>query len=246
MKIFGFFGLLSSAQEVNFDLSRLNNRRTNSIILTNRLAAIYAINTGISSYGEYVMSNFFGDKEWKYGCWGQINGEEIPSGLGEPLDPIDQLFHDWKKCSECINLDFSSSSMDDFWANFWSSIDFDSASKRFVCKSTTEAHRARCKCDEALAYGIVQNLDFFNANYEVQNGFDFETSCRPHPKNVNIDKGTCSNDGDNQRKCCGEYPQRFPYDDKAGCIQCCNAASAIYNVHRHSCCGAVLGSVGCQ
>ena len=29
------------------------------------------------------------------------------------------------------------------------------------------------------------------------------------------------------------------------CMQCCNAASAIYNVNRHSCCGDVLGSVGC-
>jgi len=244
MKIFGFFGLLSSAQEVKFDVSRRNTRLDNSINLTNLMAAVYA---EYASEWEYVMSNFFNEKEWKYGCWGQINGNEIQAGIGEPLDAIDYHFRKWKRCRECINLDFSSSSTDDIWAGFWNSwIDFDYESKRFVCQDTNDAHRARCKCDDALAYGIVENLGSFHSYYEVLNGFDFEMYCRPHPKNPNIDNGTCGNDGDNQRKCCGEYPQRFPYDDKAGCIQCCDAASATYNVHRHSCCGAVLGSVGCQ
>jgi hypothetical protein len=132
----------------------------------------------------------------------------------------------------------------------------------------------------------------FATNEILQNGFDFDTTCQPHPKNPNNGGGaggSCDNIGDNVRRCCGEYPQekvnlcsgrlatrnatgrrktrplaklersfaivifdfldlelkRFPYDDKAGCMQCCDAASKIYNVNRHGCCDGILGTVGC-
>ena len=42
-----------------------------------------------------------------------------------------------------------------------------------------------------------------------QNGFDFESSCKPHPKNPNNGGGaggSCDNGGVNQRQCCGDYP----------------------------------------
>jgi len=262
MKIFGLFGTLSAAKEFKFDLSRLNDTSTrravdisNIMLVSSMIANSYAYLADkpelVTIFETKINKN---DKNvWEYGCWGQVNQDEIQSGLGEPLDSFDSAFQNWKRCQECRSLDFGSSSMDDYFANMkegnlkWS----DSAIRRLVCVSEADIYRRRCECDEALAFALVQKSGDFNSEYELQNGFNFEASCKPHPKNPNNGGGgggggSCNNGGESQRHCCGEFPQRFPYDDKAGCMQCCNAATAIYNVNRHSCCGEVLGSVGCQ
>ena len=93
------------------------------------------------------------------------------------------------------------------------------------------------------------------------------------PNSAGGDNGVCwrFKDGESQRKCCGDYAQeksrksalpfkqkndmtnfglvnkRFPYDDKAGCMQCCNTWSQgarIYNVRKGECLGDVLSKGG--
>jgi len=266
MKIFGVFGVLSSAEEFKFDMSRLNDtstRSSNIITLSNLMAEDYA---------RFACKPDYNKREWNYGCWGQINEEEVQSGLGEPLDAIDRVFQSWKRCQECRNLDFGSSSLSDYFANMI--LDYDQKTMRFICNSEIDAYRARCQCDEALAFGIVQNFDVFNSDFELENGFDFEKICDLPSKNkwwIGInrrnkrhaghsrhsqprnsaggDNGVCwrFKDGESQRKCCGDYPQRFPYDDKAGCMQCCNTWSQgarIYNVRKGECLGDVLSKGG--
>ena len=89
MKILGVFGVLSSAEEFKFDMSRLNDtstRSSNIITVSNLMAEDYARFAGKPDYNKRV---------WKYGCWGQINEEKVQSGLGEPLDAIDRVFQSW-------------------------------------------------------------------------------------------------------------------------------------------------------
>ena len=160
MKIFVFFGVFSSAQEFKFDLSRINDTRTRSsslVTVSNLIAEDYARFSGKPEYNK---------RDWSYGCWGQINKDEVQSGLDEPLDEIDRAFQNWKRCQECRNLDFGSSSLDDYFANLI--LDFDPETMRFICNSEVDAHKARCQCDEALAFEIVQNLDDFNSDFELE------------------------------------------------------------------------------
>jgi hypothetical protein len=53
------------------------------------------------------------ERQWNYGCWGQINDDEVQSGLGEPLDEIGNAFKVGKRCEECRNADFGISIADD-------------------------------------------------------------------------------------------------------------------------------------
>ena len=114
MKIFGFFGVLAIAQEHKLNLRMLNDTRPRSIniiSMTNIMGHDYAYMADKPELADIFRENSL----WKYGCWGQTNDDKIQSGLGEPLDAIDQLFQDWKKCTECTNLDFGSSSLSDYF-----------------------------------------------------------------------------------------------------------------------------------
>jgi len=236
MKLFGFLAVFSSAKEVEFDFNFETSRTgTNNV---NQNVMFYAQMAGI----DFIQ---FSNKEWQYGCHGQISGAEARPGHGEALDVIDQLFQDWRRCKECMDIDFEDTCDID---NVAYEVGMDPATGRIECSANVNCPKARCECDEALAWGIIENWGDYNLENELQNGFDFDTACQPHPKNPNNGGGaggSCDNVGDNVRRCCGEYPQRFPYDDKAGCMQCCDAASKIYNVNRHGCCGGILGTVGC-
>ena len=113
MKIFGFFGVFSSAQELEFDLSRFNITSTRSNVLKAfwdvgsdvHTAAVFADEYDYM-YSTTYYSTIFVNGSWEYGCWGQIKDDEISPGYGEPVDEIDHLFRDWKRCRECLDLDF--------------------------------------------------------------------------------------------------------------------------------------------
>ena len=97
MKLFGFLAVFSSAKEVEFDLTFDSSRTgTNNV---NQNVMFYAQAAGI----DFLQ---FNDKQWQYGCWGQVSGAEARPGHGEALDVIDQLFQNWHKCKECMDIDF--------------------------------------------------------------------------------------------------------------------------------------------
>ena len=51
-------------------------------------------------YARFAGKPDYNKRGWKYGCWGQINEEEVQSGLGEPIDAIDRVFQSWKRCQD--------------------------------------------------------------------------------------------------------------------------------------------------
>ncbi|CAG5111369.1 Oidioi.mRNA.OKI2018_I69.chr2.g5685.t1.cds [Oikopleura dioica] len=242
MKLFGFFAVSSA-----FANQELYEMFDNSQIAESARTGTNNVNQFTMFYAQMAnMPNFldFAAQEWNYGCWGQIDGVEARPGHGEAIDVIDQLFQDWVKCKECMSMDFTDSCDID---NVAYEVGMDPATGRIECSGNSGCPKARCDCDETLAFGIIENWDSYNPENEPQNGFDFDASCQPHPKTPTSGGagGSCTNVGDNTRRCCGEYPKRFPYDDKAGCFLCCDSAGKIFNINRHGCCGDVLGTVGC-
>ena len=126
MKIFGFFGVFSSAQELEFDPSGLNHTSTKSSVnLSNSGQDLFTAAFFAEKYASFFKkthlyeTTIYVSNSWEYGCWGQTKDDELSTGYGEPVDEIDHLFRDWKRCRECIDLDFGREafSLDDF--DFW-------------------------------------------------------------------------------------------------------------------------------
>ena len=65
---------------------------------------------------------------------------------------------------------------------------------------------------------------YFDVSKTHANGFDVNVEC--HHK-----EGTPSN---NHRSCCGEFPNRFPFQSKDGARGCCG--HALYDTNMFECC----------
>merc|ERR1712025_1028949 len=103
-----------------------------------------------------------------------------------------------------------------------------------------------CLCDEKLSFSILEKIDQFNDAYFLKNAdFNHEAECVKAPSVNSGGNGACdaqetSDAGSMQ--CCGEYPERFPFNDKAGCISCCDGKT--YNTHKKSCCDNSIKAFG--
>ena len=171
MKLIGFFAVFSSAQVDKIsELADPNLQELfEPLIWFNSLAYEYG-------FYKYIEQKFV--ENLQYGCWGQIKKTEARPGGGEPVDSFDQLFHDWRQCSECTNLDFEEP-CEDTWYN-WPNYDFlpqENANNpdvfnlvKYDCSTNTGCHKARCECNVALVYGIIEGLysGEFDPNHEVK------------------------------------------------------------------------------
>ena len=122
-------------------------------------------------------------------------------------------------------------------------IGFDPVSGRIDCSpNETACARRVCSCDEQLAYSMTQMFQLFNPEYFDANGFDHAGSCvKPVPKPV-MGTGQCDHTEEVAMKCCGEYPYRFPFNNRGGCISCCGAKT--FNINKKTCCSGALEALG--
>ena len=176
-----------------------------------------------------------------YGCWGQIGSNKI-AGKGEPKDAVDKAFRDWEMCRSCIEMDGDGScEMENFRYQMGVSLE-----NRLTCDGnwiSTEFPCALhlCSCDEALANTFTSLWEEFDTELTTVNGFDHAASCLPKPTSG----GSCAAHAATEtvaQVCCGEYPTRFPFNNKGGCMSCCGAKT--YNIYNHSCCDDTIQNLG--
>jgi len=178
--------------------------------------------------------------EFQYGCWGQIGDNDIV-GKGEPMDELDQAYRNWHMCRSCAEIDGAGSCGIDETPY---EIGFNPATNRIDCgANTTPCQSQLCSCDEALAFSFADLWDTIND--EFMGEFDHAANCLPKVTVTSGVGGSCAEHEQTEEVatvCCGEYPSRFPYNNKGGCTSCCGAKT--YNVYNKSCCDDTIQSFG--
>ena len=142
-------------------------------------------------------------------------------------------------CRKCAELDGEGSCAID---NTPYEIGFDPVIGRITCQyNTTPCARHLCTCDEQLAFDLAANWSALNSAIMLINGFDHAATCLPKPPSG----GSCAAHPATEEittQCCGSYPNRFPFNNKGGCMSCC--AGVTFNIYNHDCCGDTIASFG--
>ena len=92
------------------------------------------------------------------------------------------------------------------------------------------------KCDDQLAFELVENAALFKQKFSSAYGFEFDKQCIP----AGSKPGNGAPRGELQ--CCGENPSRFPYHDQNGGRQCC--VDKVFSTDKLQCCdnGSLIGA----
>lgn len=200
-----------------------------------QILAFYVQTSG-QQITDYAFTN-----EFNYGCWGQLKSPDI-AGHGKPMDAIDQSFKNWRQCRECAEMDGGGECQIDDTPY---EVGFDNVSKLITCAANTPCAASICSCDEMLARDLSDSYSSFTPELFLGEGFDHAAECVASPPKESSGPGKCSEYENLEAiatKCCGEFPTRFPYHNKGGCISCCG--SQTYNIYRTSCCDGAIESLG--
>ena len=128
-------------------------------------------------------------------------------------------------------------------------------SKRFQCEGNKSnfCQYNKCKCQEELAYQFSTLLTEFDESHVTyrDGGFDVAT-CRANngvASGSGPGTGSETNSESNAKEivCCGNYPNRFPFNTQNGNRACCEAedeTGVTYNSNLYECCAGSLSSIG--
>jgi len=200
---------------------------------------------------QWSMTESLANNMTSYGCWCQIRnqaaGGTVP-GHGQPVDELDRLCHQWQQCRSCTTMD--STECDADTSNYHHYIiGTDIQGGQAVCNTYMSEYSVcvqnTCRCDEELALALAYAVNDRSIDFDTNNGFDHVKQCSSNGTGGNNSNNGNSNNGlsESTIQCCGEYPNRFPYNTKGGTTQCCG--SRTYNRNQHECCeNSFLTSVG--
>lgn len=186
-------------------------------------------NCGERGFDQQTTQNL--DHLNEYGCWCYFD-DDHGRGKSHPIDGIDELckiLHDGYECAmrdaedegtTCIpwEVDYNSAVGGD--------ADAELAEKCFAANPTNSCAARACTIEgtfveDLLAYFI--NGGVISNSLKHANGFDTTTDCP-------VKKGGSSG----EKKCCGNYPERFPFRTLGGDRGCCN--NRTFNVLSLKCC----------
>lgn len=175
---------------------------------------------------------------WEYGCWCYF-GEAAGTGIGKPVNPMDQACKELQLCYRCTKID----SMGDADICYPGQQDYMVEMSKVVggimaaCSEPNAGDDCAihtCCCETDFVRKIL--MLFFS-------GYTFDPSY--HHDNWDH-TGKCHIDGDPfVPECCGEYPTRKPYNSEV--MECCKE-NKLFNPDSHKCCmdGSVVSdNVNC-
>lgn len=197
---------------------------------------------GIAQNNKGKLVNKNAGLRWKelkrYGCWcwvnGKIDGKTLTQGTGKPVDEIDSACKRLFQCYQCANSDFGETC--DYVSTRYDKsqeIDTITGEKSITCnEDENTCERSLCECDRqfAVEYGVAVNSGKWNSEFHQE----YSTDNNWDPYN----KDNCKNDGvreEGDKKCCGNYPFRFPMVENAN-RNCCEGAGKSYDPNMHECC----------
>ena len=102
-----------------------------------------------------------------------------------------------------------------------------SSNQRFFCDNSTEIHNScaqmACECDVYFVNRVFEHLMKFEPSISIMNGFNREDECVSGYGSF-----------EEKDKCCGTYPDRFPFSSRDGNRGCCNTRT--YDTSIMECC----------
>lgn len=197
--------------------------------------------------GENCTNLFNLEALWSYGCFCNF-GPNWHQSHGQPVNEIDSACRRLYQCYKCATID----------GNLEGNI-CDPANEKYkvpvirnvhnngsyvacnqinrnpnISPSDPEYNAVNCKirtccCDLNFAKELLEYFFsgmIIDSSKKHANGFDFNQEC-PSP----CADGSCKS---GEKRCCGEYPLRFPYNTRDGERDCC--WKKTYNTNRLQCC----------
>ena len=227
---------LSNALETNKVFDRLAQQFQNLIDNNQEISAIFRNIPGnlnaISSYG----------------CWcnfdNGIGSDAYGLGRSQPLDAFDKACKVLRENYRCLDIDgeFCDIHNTEFISSIGSGGTTEMDKERLIVECAIS--NANNPCAEKLCQiegffvqtifkHLFQDGMVFDNNLDHKNpNFDFDSSCQLHDTN------------DNDRYCCGEFPERWPFKSD-GTKACC--VDKLYNTMFKTCCdGSVQDIFSCM
>lgn len=187
------------------------------------------------------------DGIWNYGCWCNF-GDDLTEGFGAPVNRFDEICRDYQLCLRCAKWDAKQSGTP--------------PAVPYTCDPLTDTYAAISGADFNVQCTLANNADPNNhcgthlctCNYNFfkeliqeiwaqtpydstplhSNGWDRDDHCIGSSNGGGGGGGGTGVPGPKQDlRCCGHYPDRFPYN--ADIKSCCDKKE-IYNPINKKCC----------
>ena len=186
--------------------------------------------------GEKCGSMFELEAIWGYGCFCNF-GENWKSSHGKPVNEIDKVCQNLYNCYKCAIIDSeeenSKDTCDPNTQKYKVPIIKNVHQQGTYAACSAMNNRNNCKirtccCDLNFAKEILEYFftgETIDPDIKHSNGFSMIDNCP-------VCQGKFCQAG--SKKCCGEYPKRFPYNTQDGRRACC--WKKTYNTNRLQCC----------
>lgn len=189
-----------------------------------------------------------------YGCYCWINGlEEGVIGGGKTKDMVDHHCKELYRCYKCVQSDYQANYTDISY-----SVDFNRKNneRNLDCQVNSKQDSENiCECDKRFAMNIAQADKDCDAGVSADTDFGehcMDEQYRTKNGNGNFEPQTMCNKqfhGHDKEKCCGIYPNRYPYDINFS--DCCQSPGAdgngksvsVFSVLKTGDCGPAGGTV---
>lgn len=184
-----------------------------------------------------------------YGCYCWIKGlEEGVIGGGHTKDMVDHHCKELYRCYKCVTVDYAMNYTDVAYT-----VDFKRQNnKRTLDCSINSKQDAEniCECDKRFAVNIAQAEADCDAGTNADSEFG-EHCMDEQYRTTNGGGSFVPNDmcdkqfhGHDKDKCCGIYPNRYPYDeDFDDCCRSTDGSSEIFSIQSKGICGPAGGTV---
>jgi len=154
-------------------------------------------------------------------CWPNNRGKEHLTGVGQPLDPVDEVCFDLKDCHKCIGIDFPYDEQDrpkgcdPVTTKYKAKLNRSADKLEIECTNTLnkkgtnngDCKRSLCECDKAFAEKFANAFASYDKGLWnlADDSVAYENQChRPGNAPERSLKG--------DKECCGAYPERKSFN----------------------------------
>jgi len=171
-----------------------------------------------------------------YGCYCWIDGADAGViGGGKTKDMTDHHCKELYRCYKCVNIDYAKNYTD---VSYNVDFNLDRAGNRQLDCSVNSKQDASniCECDKRFAENIAATVDSCNAGqadddrfgaYCMDEGLRTTTGGGDFEPRKQCEKAFPDH---SKTQCCGQYPNRVPYDDDFA--ECCRLESRVEDIFR--------------
>jgi len=169
----------SKLESVNGNVSKIKEKSFPEVISLfkklNIRGVIDALNNKNTEFdeGEYGL---FAEAIKGYGCWCLPNQGQ--PGIGEPVDELDRICHQFQTCKTCLGYDKCRISQ---MVYGWQTVTDKKGKKNVLCTDQFEScERNLCHCEVSMAEQLVALAKNFNPLFSHENGFNRNIHCGKH------------------------------------------------------------------